>query len=138
MQDFESFRKRFKEMMEPLGLNNSQIADICDVSPNAIRDIVVGSSKDWGVSKLIKLLSFRSDLNPEWLLLGKGRMIKTDGLEFEKASYLALEKEKERLEEELSTLRTKYNRNNEKLINMQGQVISMQQEISDLKRKKGP
>jgi hypothetical protein len=78
MQDFNDFKHRFIALKKELGLGNSEIGRICEVSPTAIRDLVEGNSRDFGVSKLLKLLDFKRELSAEWLLRGIGSMTKED------------------------------------------------------------
>jgi hypothetical protein len=100
MQDFNDFRKRFIEIKASLNLGNSDIGRICKVSPTAIRDLTEGNTKDFGVSKLLKLLDFKSELSAEWVMRGVGDITKSDDTEksnYWKSRYNAILKENEKL-----------------------------------------
>lgn len=137
MQDFEALRQRFIDIQDYTGLKNEEFGDICGISHVSIGNITGGKSKGFDVSIVTKILEKYPEISGEWFLMGIGDMIKSTGLSGSDLQRLRdLEKENQRLEEEIGALRIKYNRNNEKLIIMQDNVIAMQEEINKLRRQK--
>ncbi len=59
-----------------LGLNNSRFADEINVQRSGISHILSGRNKP-GMDFISKILESYPDLNPDWLIMGRGEMLKT-------------------------------------------------------------
>lgn len=131
----ENYLVRIQQYIDYKGLKNNEVEAIMVVSGGLIKKNIKEGSQINGKA-LENFLVHYKDANPEWIMTGRGEMIKKSGLTLiEKERLKELEIENTRLEEELSSIKLKYNRNNERLIIMQDTVIGLQEEINNLKKK---
>lgn len=131
----DNYLVRLQEYIDYKELNNKDVEAVMGVSTGVIRrNIKLGS--DINAGAIEKFLLHYKDISAEWLMTGRGQMILKEVNRFDSERMKELEKETQRLDEELNALKVKYNRNNEKLIIAQGQVIGMQEEINKIKKQK--
>lgn len=77
MQDLKDLGKRINAIKTEFGYSNQELGAICGVSYTAIGNIIHGITKDPSVSLFIKLTT-KLDISLDWLLFGKGEMLKSD------------------------------------------------------------
>ena len=66
---------RLQSFIKYLGLNNTRFADEINVQRSGISHILSGRNKP-GLDFIYKIFSSYPDLNPDWLIMGRGEMIK--------------------------------------------------------------
>ena len=70
-------KDRLIKFLTAEGLTSAKLADIIDVQPSSISHILSGRNKP-GFDFIYKILTKFSNLNAEWLIIGKGSMYKPD------------------------------------------------------------
>ncbi len=82
---------RLQSFIKFLGLNNTRFADEINVQRSGISHILSGRNKP-GLDFIYKILNTYPDLNPDWLIMGRGEMLKgtsptgTEAVELNKPS----------------------------------------------------
>jgi hypothetical protein len=71
---FTTIKERILFYIENQGINKASFFKKIDVSASNFKG--VGLKSEIGGDKIVKILSKYSDLNPEWLLTGKGEMLR--------------------------------------------------------------
>ncbi|MBB6610365.1 helix-turn-helix transcriptional regulator [Pontibacter sp. Tf4] len=66
--------ERIRQLMEHLGQSSSQFADSMEVPRAVLSHIMSGRNKP-SLDVIIKLLAKNEEVNPNWLLHGKGEML---------------------------------------------------------------
>ncbi len=66
---------RLQSFIKFLGLNNTGFADEINVQRSGISHILSGRNKP-GLDFIYKILNTYPDLNPDWLIMGRGEMLK--------------------------------------------------------------
>lgn len=130
----ENYLVRIQQYIDYKGLKNNEVEAIMVVSGGLIKKNIKEGSQINGKA-LENFLVHYKDVSPEWIMTGRGEMINKSGISIkDQERLIELEKENSRLEEELNSIKLKYNRNNERLIIMQDNVIGLQEEINRLKK----
>lgn len=75
----DGLNKRVVRVIEKIGVAKTEFAEALNVSPAVITHISSGRNKP-GVDILQKILTIYPTINAEWLMLGVGEMLKTEGL----------------------------------------------------------
>lgn len=95
--------KRFEELMRSEGLNNNTFSIKIGVTQPAISKIISGDSKP-SFAVLEKTMEMFPNVNPSWLLLGKGKMLLDENGEIivdEKSVWAAIQGKYEQMYSEL-------------------------------------
>lgn len=74
----EEIATRLIKFIKYLEINNSMFADEIDVQRSSISHILSGRNKP-SLEFLHKLFSVYSELNPDWLIMGRGDMLNGSG-----------------------------------------------------------
>lgn len=69
-------KDRINRILENYNLSSAQFAEKIGVQRSSISHIISGRNKP-SYDFIVKIIEHFSDLNPEWLLTGKGNMLKT-------------------------------------------------------------
>ncbi|MDR0836497.1 MAG: helix-turn-helix domain-containing protein [Tannerella sp.] len=70
--------ERVSKIMQVKGLNLTQFASATDINPATLSNISSGKTNP-STEVITKILEKFSDINSDWLLLGKGEMLRTGG-----------------------------------------------------------
>lgn len=73
---------RIRQIIEYYGLNTSQFEKKISVSNGTIRS-AMARNNGLNSDVLIKILEVYHEISPDWLLLGKGKMLLNSGVEME-------------------------------------------------------
>ena len=80
----KNVKERVIFAMETLGVKPYTIAKFYGLSDRTVNDQINGNSKI-GIATIEALLAYRPDLSPEWLITGKGEMLR-DGKKVNKVN----------------------------------------------------
>ena len=70
-------RERLAEFIKTENLTPSKLAEILNVQPSSISHLLAGRNKP-GFDFIVKFLQRFPKVNPDWLLLGKGKIYRTE------------------------------------------------------------
>ena len=87
---------RLQSFIKYLGLNNTRFADEINVQRSGISHILSGRNKP-GLDFIYKIFNTYPDLNPDWLIMGRGKMLKGEII----SSTEAVEPDKPTIEENI-------------------------------------
>jgi transcriptional regulator with XRE-family HTH domain len=71
--------ERINKIMEMKGMNPTRFAAATEINPATLSNIFSGKTNP-STEVIIKILEKYSDINPDWLLFGKGDMLRTGGM----------------------------------------------------------
>lgn len=71
-----NFAERLLSFIKYLGLNNTRFADEINVQRSGISHILSGRNKP-GLDFITKILDTYPELNPDWIIMGRGEMLKS-------------------------------------------------------------
>jgi plasmid maintenance system antidote protein VapI len=71
----ENIYSRLSKFIEYKGISNNEFGRVIGCSSAQITQMLT-YKKNFGVDKILKIVSNFSDINPDWLLLGKGEMLR--------------------------------------------------------------
>lgn len=87
MIDKQEISKRLNLFLEYKKLSISKVETLTTIGRNSLNNAINGTG-GIGVDKIANILSYFSELNCEWLLLGKGKMIKESEIEESQDQYI--------------------------------------------------
>lgn len=96
--------QRLQIFINHLGISNNKFAQAMGLSGSMISHMINGNN--FGVDKMVKILNEYPTINIEWLLTGKGSMIREENKELEIShstakNYILIEMENKFLKEQL-------------------------------------
>ncbi len=74
----EKIRERIEALMNAENLNQAAFANKLDISRSNLNHVLSGRNRKPGIDLILKILEVFPNINPEWLLLGKGKMYKNE------------------------------------------------------------
>ena len=136
---FNELGSRFFEYLQYKGLKGKDVAEITGYSGSQISNIVKG--KVFGSDKLFNILNIFNDLDSNWLLTGKGQMLrknKPDVLNNDKSAFNDDLKryEIELLKKDLENARSSLEDKTVIIKTQQDLINNLKSEIENLKAKK--
>ncbi len=124
---FSPIKQRIIEYLDYKGYKKDDFFQKTDIARSNFSGN--GAKSEIGGDKLVKILTSYPDINPDWLLTGKGKMLRADSSE--------LERENERLKAEIAELKksayspqslAERNRN-------EAEIFALREEIREWRRK---
>ena len=97
-------RERILQIIKSINTNQSEFAKKIGISQSAISQYLAGQSKGLNSDTLLSIVN-EFNINPAWLLTGKGEMVISSGPEVNKSTHLQPVYTGGRIEQKISTIK---------------------------------